>query len=273
MADPMALLVADAAARAVEFVGLPEAQLNLAQAVVHLATAPKSNRVALGIWQAREDVRDGAGGEVPAHLRDAHYRAAKALGHGEGYEYPHDDPAGLGRPAVPPDEVAGRGTTSRRPTGPSERGGCAGRTGGTLTSDARRGAAELSAGRRGSGGASAVAGVAMTQPCSWCRRSSCVTRVALRPLALACGPRRGAAPRCAALAVACGPPRGRHAAPSAELDRVDEAASDGGRVGSADRSTSLALVAYSGHRRRRSSRRWPSPSAPPRRPGGCGGPG
>ena len=66
MADPMALVVADAAARAVEFVGLPEAQLNLAQAVVHLATAPKSNRAALGIWQAREDVPQRAGGEVPA---------------------------------------------------------------------------------------------------------------------------------------------------------------------------------------------------------------
>ncbi len=74
MADPMALVVADAAARAVEFVGLPEAQLNLAQAVVHLATAPKSNRAALGVWQAREDVRNGIGGEVPKHLRDAHYR-------------------------------------------------------------------------------------------------------------------------------------------------------------------------------------------------------
>ena len=70
--------MADAAARAVEFVGLPEAQLNLAQAVVHLATAPKSNAVALGIWTAREDVRTGPGGEVPLHLRDAHYQGAKS---------------------------------------------------------------------------------------------------------------------------------------------------------------------------------------------------
>ena len=77
MADPLALVVADAAAQAVEFVGLPEAQLNLAQAVVHLATAPKSNRAALGIWNAREDVRDGAVGEVPAHLRDSHYQGRK----------------------------------------------------------------------------------------------------------------------------------------------------------------------------------------------------
>ena len=70
-ADPTALVVATAAAQAVEFVGLPEAQLNLAQAVVHLATAPKSNRAALGLWRAQEDVRKGVGGEVPAHLRDA----------------------------------------------------------------------------------------------------------------------------------------------------------------------------------------------------------
>ncbi len=93
-ADPTALLVATAAAHAVEYVGLPEAQLNLAQATVHLATAPKSNRSAAGIWQAREAVRQGAVGGVPAHLRDAHYRAAKSLGHGKGYEYPHDDPRG-----------------------------------------------------------------------------------------------------------------------------------------------------------------------------------
>ncbi len=94
MADPMALLVADAAARAVEFVGLPEAQLNLAQAVVHLATAPKSNRVYTALSSAAEDVRGSGGTEVPNHLRDAHYRGAKALGHGEGYAYPHVDPRG-----------------------------------------------------------------------------------------------------------------------------------------------------------------------------------
>ncbi|MGH9233832.1 MAG: replication-associated recombination protein A, partial [Acidimicrobiales bacterium] len=93
-ADPMGLVVATAAAHAVEYVGLPEAQLNLAQAVVHLATAPKSNRAALGIWQAREHVRNGVGGEVPVHLRDAHYRSAHSLGHGVGYEYPHDDSRG-----------------------------------------------------------------------------------------------------------------------------------------------------------------------------------
>ncbi len=89
MADPMALLVADAAARAVEFVGLPEAQLNLAQAVVHLATAEKSNRAYTALGAARADARAG-GGAVPVHLRDAHYRGAAELGHGAGYAYPHD---------------------------------------------------------------------------------------------------------------------------------------------------------------------------------------
>jgi putative ATPase len=94
MADPTALLVAVAAAGAVEHVGLPEAQLNLAQAVVHLATAPKSNRSALGIWNARNDVREGRLGEVPPHLRDSSYASAAKVGHGVDYRYPHDDPRG-----------------------------------------------------------------------------------------------------------------------------------------------------------------------------------
>ncbi len=108
MADPQSLLVADAAARAVEFVGLPEAQLNLAQAVVHLATAPKSNRVTVGIGRARSDVRDRPAGEVPVHLRDAHYQGAASLGHGDGYEYPHDDPRGWLPQQYRPPEVADR---------------------------------------------------------------------------------------------------------------------------------------------------------------------
>ncbi len=108
LADPQGLVVADAAARAVEFVGLPEAQLNLAQAVVHLATAPKSNRVTVGLGRALTDVRELPGGEVPAHLRDAHYRGAASLGHGEGYDYPHDDPRGWVRQEHRPSEVAGR---------------------------------------------------------------------------------------------------------------------------------------------------------------------
>jgi len=91
-ADPLALVVADAAARAVEFVGLPEAQLNLAQAVVHLACAPKSNRVTVALGRAQRDVREAPRGDVPTHLRDAHYRSAATIGHGEGYAYPHDHP-------------------------------------------------------------------------------------------------------------------------------------------------------------------------------------
>ncbi len=97
MADSTGLLVADAAARAVELVGLPEAQLNLAHAVVHLATAPKSNSVTVALGRAQEDVRAGpAAGlaEVPTHLRDGHGRGARALGHGDGYHYPHDEAAG-----------------------------------------------------------------------------------------------------------------------------------------------------------------------------------
>ena len=94
MADPQSLLVADAAARAVEFVGMPEARLNLAQAVIHLALAPKSNSVIAGIGAAIEDVRDRPTGAVPVHLRDASYPGARNLGHGEGYVYPHDAPAG-----------------------------------------------------------------------------------------------------------------------------------------------------------------------------------
>ena len=108
MADPMALVVADAAARAVEFVGLPEAQLNLAQAVVHLATAPKSNRTALGIWAALGDVAERPAGPVPAPLRDSSYRAAKKLGHGVGYDYPHDHSEGFVPQEYRPDEVADR---------------------------------------------------------------------------------------------------------------------------------------------------------------------
>ncbi len=108
MADPNALAVATAAAQAVEFVGLPEAALNLAQAVVHLALAPKSNRAALGLWAAQADVRERPLGAVPPGLRDAHYRSAAALGHGLGYEYPHDDPRGFVEAVYLPEGLAGR---------------------------------------------------------------------------------------------------------------------------------------------------------------------
>jgi len=107
MADPISLVVADAAARAVEFVGLPEARLNLAQAVVHLATAPKSNRVTVALDRAGVDARTSGVGEVPMHLRDAHYRGAAQLGHGDGYRYPHDDPTGWVDQRHRPDEVEG----------------------------------------------------------------------------------------------------------------------------------------------------------------------
>jgi putative ATPase len=108
MADPAALLTASAAAQAVALVGLPEAQLNLAQAVVHLATAPKSNAVTTALGAALADVRAGLAGEVPRHLRDAHYPGSKGLGHGAGYQYPHDDPRGVATQQYPPDEVVGR---------------------------------------------------------------------------------------------------------------------------------------------------------------------
>jgi putative ATPase len=94
MADPQSLLIADAAARAVDFVGLPEAQLSLAQAVIHLATAPKSCTAKTALHLAIADVRNGKGREVPIHLRDGTYAGAKGLGHGEGYIYPHNDPKG-----------------------------------------------------------------------------------------------------------------------------------------------------------------------------------
>jgi putative ATPase len=108
MADPHGLVIADAAARAVEFVGLPEAQLNLAHAVVYLASAPKSNAVTTALGAARADVRDRPGGAVPTHLRDAHYRGAAKLGHGDGYRYTHDDPRGWSPQEYRPPEVAGR---------------------------------------------------------------------------------------------------------------------------------------------------------------------
>lgn len=92
MADPQALVVASSAASALEMVGLPEAQLHLAQAVIHLALAPKSNAVARAIWTARQDVVDGKTPEVPARLRDGHYAGASELEHGLGYVSPHDDP-------------------------------------------------------------------------------------------------------------------------------------------------------------------------------------
>lgn len=105
-ADPNALVVAIAAMQATEFVGLPECQLSLAQAVTYLATAPKSNASYLAISKAREDVRAGRTLEVPKHLRDAHYQGSSQLGHGEGYEYPHDHPGGWVDQAYLPEQRA-----------------------------------------------------------------------------------------------------------------------------------------------------------------------
>jgi putative ATPase len=108
MADPTALQTAVAAAQAVEFVGLPEARINLAQAVIHIALAPKSNAVVTAIGAAQADVQAGLTGAVPNHLRDAHYPGAKRLGHGQGYVYPHDRPEGIVAQQYAPDAVNGR---------------------------------------------------------------------------------------------------------------------------------------------------------------------
>lgn len=95
MADPTALQVATAAANAVQFIGMPEGRLPLAQATIHLATAPKSNSVYKAIDAALADIREGHAGTVPPHLRDGHYEGAKAVGNAVGYVYPHDDPRGV----------------------------------------------------------------------------------------------------------------------------------------------------------------------------------
>jgi putative ATPase len=108
MADPTALPLAVAAAQAVEFVGLPEARINLAQAVIHICLAPKSNAVVTAIGAAQADVKAGLIGAVPAHLRDAHYPGAKRVGHGEGYVYPHDLPEGIAAQRYAPDPIVGR---------------------------------------------------------------------------------------------------------------------------------------------------------------------
>ena len=108
LADPTALQAAVAAAHAVQFVGLPEARINLTQVVIHLALAPKSNAVIKAIGAAEADVQAGRIGSVPAHLRDAHYRGADRLGHGKGYVYPHDLDDGVAAQQYAPDELAGR---------------------------------------------------------------------------------------------------------------------------------------------------------------------
>jgi putative ATPase len=108
LADPTALPTAVAAAQAVQLIGLPEARLNLAQAVIALALAPKSNAVITAIDAASADVRAGNIGTVPVHLRDTHYPGAAKLGRGERYQYPHDDPRGVSEQQYAPDVVVDR---------------------------------------------------------------------------------------------------------------------------------------------------------------------
>ena len=107
MADPMALVVATSTAQAVALIGFPEARIPLAQAVIHLATAPKSNAVVKAIGAAESDVRAGRVGPVPPALRDAHYAGAKKLGHGHDYRYAHDDARGVVEQQYAPDDVDG----------------------------------------------------------------------------------------------------------------------------------------------------------------------
>src|SRR5918996_1437787 len=116
-ADPRALLVAVAAAHALEHVGLPEARLNLAQAAIYLARAPKSNASYVALKEATRDVRERGNLWPPKALRDASYPGAKKLGHGKRYVYPHDDPAGFDVDYLP-DELKGR--TYYRPSGSGE---------------------------------------------------------------------------------------------------------------------------------------------------------
>ncbi len=117
LADPTALLAATAAAQAVQLIGMPEARINLAQATIHLALAPKSNAVVTAIDAALGDVRAGLAGSVPPALRDGHYPGAAKLGHAQRYVYPHDRPEGVVAQQYPPDELVGRDYY-----GPADRG-------------------------------------------------------------------------------------------------------------------------------------------------------
>ncbi|TPW99437.1 replication-associated recombination protein A, partial [Schumannella luteola] len=115
MADPQALTLAVSAAEGVALIGMPEGRILLAEAVVYLATAPKSNASYLALDAAIADVRAGRIGRVPIHLRDAHYPGATRLGHGKGYRYAHDAPYGVAEQQYLPEEL--RGTRYYDPTG------------------------------------------------------------------------------------------------------------------------------------------------------------
>ncbi len=122
LADPQALVVANAAAQVADFVGWPEAQIPLAEAVCYIANAPKSNTAYMGIEYARRDVRTQNCGSVPKHLRDAHYPGAKALGHGLTYKYAHDFPGGWVEQQYLPDELLGK--RYYKPSGHGQDTGC-----------------------------------------------------------------------------------------------------------------------------------------------------
>jgi putative ATPase len=115
MADPAALQTAVAAAQTVALIGMPEAQLTLAHATIHLATAPKSNAVTTALAAAMDDIRAGKAGLVPPHLRDGHYSGAAALGNAQGYRYSHDAPDGVVAQQYSPDELVD--VDYYRPTG------------------------------------------------------------------------------------------------------------------------------------------------------------
>jgi putative ATPase len=137
-ADPQALVVANAAAAAVDRVGMPECRLNLAQAAVYLALAPKSNASYRGIARATSHVREHGAKLPPAHLQDAHYPGARKLGRGVGYEYPHDEPGGVADQPLMPE-----GLEAERFYEPTERG---------LEAELRRRLEELRRRPSGSGG-------------------------------------------------------------------------------------------------------------------------
>ncbi|RLL65804.1 replication-associated recombination protein A [Streptomyces sp. Z26] len=108
LADPSALQTAVAAAQAVAMIGFPEARITLGHATVALALAPKSNAAYVAIDAALADVRAGLAGPVPPHLRDSHYKGSASLGHGKGYQYPHDVPGGIAAQQYAPDAVHGK---------------------------------------------------------------------------------------------------------------------------------------------------------------------
>ena len=108
LADPSALQTAVAAAQAVAMIGFPEARITLSQATIALALAPKSNAAYMAVDAALADIRAGLAGPVPPHLRDSHYKGSEKLGHGKGYQYPHDLPGGIAAQQYAPDEVRGK---------------------------------------------------------------------------------------------------------------------------------------------------------------------